>query len=284
MLNYEHSVDKPGDYQVEAARFLGHASADLEYFKAPKDTLEVHTKLYFRVDQDAISDPTALQGFVAQLRSPDPGIRRQAALTLSSIAPPALEGVLLTFSDDPAFRQFAPLAFHHLNTARSMAAMAVLLTKSQPGTYEHMTSADYLADSGDQQWFPLLREIATMKPQIGNYVDDAAELGGAEMLPTLISLMRSPDKEFTRINAVGGMGFTGSRAAVPILLELLRSPDTEMADSARYSLRLLTHHSAGDQSGSPQFEYPKWSSWWASEGSIAPIYKAKECGEITPLP
>ena len=210
--------------------------------------------------------------------------RRQAALTLASVAPRALEDMLLTFSDNQEFRQFAPLAFHRLNTTRSMTAMAELLAKSQPGSYEHMKSADYLAASGDQQWFPLLREVAMEKPQILDYVNDASELGGAEMLPSLMSLMQGPDKEFTVINAVSGMGYTGSRAAVPRLLELLRDPNANIADRARYSLRLLTHHSAGDQNANPQSEYPKWSQWWARDGSSAPIYKAKECGDVTPLP
>jgi hypothetical protein len=96
--------------------------------------------------------------------------------------------------------------------------------------------------------------------------------------------MGSPDKEFTRINAVTAMGSTGSRAAVPILLDLLKSSDTDIADRARYGLRLLTHRSASDdQSENPQSQYPKWSQWWAREGVSAPIYKAAECGNFVPL-
>jgi hypothetical protein len=284
LLNYEHDLGKPGDYQLEARRRLPHAPAGKDYFKAAKATLEISEKLYFRVDQDATADPVTLQRLVLQLRSSDVNERTEAALVLASIAPPALESTLLGFADSQEFRQFAPLAFHRLNTVRSMAAMAELLTKTQSGTYEHMKSADYLAESGDEQWFPLLREIAIEKPQISNYVDDAAELGGGEMIPTLVYLMQGPDKEFTSVNAVGGLGYTGSREAVPLLLDLLRNTDTGVADQARYALRLLTHHTADDQNKGPETEYPKWSNWWSRESSVAPIYKAKECGEITPLP
>src|SRR5450432_598990 len=104
LLNYEHSVDKPGDYELEAVRRLPHASADVDYFKTAKDNLEIHAKLYFRVDQDSIADPAPLRRLVDQLRSPDSIRRSEAALALASIAPAALESTLLTFSDNPEFR------------------------------------------------------------------------------------------------------------------------------------------------------------------------------------
>jgi HEAT repeat protein len=103
-----------------------------------------------------------------------------------------LEDTLLTFADNPEIREFAPLAFYRLNTPRSIAALAELLTKAKPGTFEHMKSADYLAEIGDQQWFPLLRDVAQQNPGISSYVDDAAELGGDKMLPTLISSDEQP--------------------------------------------------------------------------------------------
>lgn len=284
LLNFEHNISAPSDYEVDAVRHLDHVGTDVDYFKATKDTLEVRTKLNFRVDQNTESNPMAFQPWVNQLKSTDPEKRREAARTLASVAPPSLENTLLTFADNPEIRQFAPLAFYRLNTPRSMAAMADLLRKAEPGTFEHIKSADYLAESGDQQWFPLLREVAQKNANISSYVDDAAELGGDKMLPTLISLMNSPDKEFTRINAVTAVGSTGSRAAVPILLDLLRSPDTDIADRARYALGLLTHRAASDvQSGSPQSQYFQWAQWWAREGTAAPIYRRTECGDYSPL-
>jgi len=161
---------------------------------AIKDTLEVHTTVYFRVDQNASQDPKVFQHWLDQLRSVDPASRSEAARTLASVAPRSLENTLLAFADNPDLRQFAPLAFHRLNTPPSMVAMAELLRKAEPGTFEHVKSADYLAESGDLQWFPLLRDVAQKHANIANYVDDAAELGGDKMLPILTSLMSSPDK------------------------------------------------------------------------------------------
>ena len=287
LLNFDHKIDAPGDYSVEAERHLSYALAGADYFSpnTPKDILEVHTTLHFRVDASASLDPKSLHIFVAQLKSEDSDKRRDAARTLASVAPQFLEDVLLTFADNPEFRQFAPLAFHRLDTKRSMKALADLLTKTQVGSYEHIESANYLAKSGDVQWFPLLRDEAQKNPQISNYVDDAAELGGDRMLPTLLALTHSPDREFTRINAVTGMGYTGTRAAVPILLEFLRSSDPDVGDRARFALRLLTHRTkSDDQSDDPRSEYPTWSQWWAREGDTAPIYKPSECGNFTPLP
>jgi len=286
LLNFDRKIDVPGPYSVEAERYLSHAPSTADFFRpeTPKDTLEVRTTLYFEVDSSVTEDPKTLRTFLDALKSNDTIKRSEAARTLASIAPKSLEDMLLGFGESTEFRLFAPLAFHRLNTQRSMKALADLLKKTEVGSYEHMKSADYLGESGDPQWFPLLQDVAQKHAQIGNYVYDAAELGGDKMLPTLISLLGSPDKEFTRVNAVTAMGYTGSRSAVPILLELLNNSDLGIADRARYGLRLLTHRSASDdQSVSPQAEYPRWSQWWAHEGGSAPIYKATECGDYIPL-
>jgi hypothetical protein len=193
LLNFDHKVDVPGAYSVDAERYLSHADATASYFSpdTPKDTLEVRTTLYFEVDPSTAEDPKTLQTFLIALKSNDPIQRNEAARTLASIAPKSLEDTLLGFADSNEFRQFAPLAFHHLNTQRSMKALADLLEKTEAGSYEHMKSADYLAESGDLQWFPVLLDVAQKHPQILNYLSDAAELGADKMLPTLISLSTS---------------------------------------------------------------------------------------------
>lgn len=115
-----------------------------------------------------------------------------------------------------------------------------------------------------------------------NYVDDAAELGGGRMLPTLMALTHSPDREFTRINAVTGMCYTGSRTAVPILIEFLGNSDTDISDRARSGLNFLTHRTDSDDSyHNPQSQYPKWSQWWPRESTTAPIYKPTECCHVS---
>jgi len=277
LLNFDHDLNSPGEHSVEVAREFVH-------YAAPKDTLEVRDTLHFTVDSNATLDSKTLQPWVEQLQSREPSKRREAARTLASIAPPQLEDTLLTFADFEEFRPFAPLAFHRLGTPRSFAALANIVKKAQPGTNEHMESARYLADSGDQQWFPLLQKVAIENAQDSIYPDYAATLGGEKMLPTLIVLLNSSNRQFAAVSAVGAMGFTGSRAAVPILIELLKNPDPDIADGARYGLRLLTHRAVSlDNTDNPQSSYLQWSHWWARDGASAPIYKPSDCGEVTQL-
>src|SRR5260370_40725050 len=149
-----------------------------------------------------------------------------------------------------------------------------------------MKSADFLAESGDQKWFPLLLEIAQKNAKNGNYVNDAAESGEDMMLSTLLVMMRGSDEEFTRPIAISTFAYTGSRAAIPILLGLLRSTDTGTAERALFGLRQLTHRSAvaGDHwYDNPQSQYATWAQWWNREGSSDRIYKATECGKIAAL-
>lgn len=157
------------------------------------------------------------------------------------------------FAEDPEFREWAPLAFHRLNTHRSLEGLAELLRKS----YEDTQSARYLGESG-----------------------------GDQALPFLVPLLQSPDTEYTRPIAISALGHTGSPAAIPILLELLRSPDSATAERALFGLRQLTHRTVGadvSNTANPQSQYPKWSQWWTRDGTHAHIYKANECGEFKPL-
>jgi len=272
LLNFDHDLATSGDYEIQASRMLSYADATMDYFRAPKETIQTQTTLYFRVDPDLTTNPATLQVFVDQLRSSDSITRSEAARALASIAPASLENILLTFADNEEFQQFAPRAFHRLNTARSMAKMAELLSKTHPGTYTHMKAAEYLAETGDTKWFPLLLEIARSNAKNGSYVMYAAELGGDAILSTLADLLRSPEKEFTRLNAISGFGLTGSRNAVPILLEVLKGTDATTIGYAEHSLEILTHRTA-DQSrrNDLSLAYQKWSQWWAVSSMSARI-------------
>jgi len=285
LLNDEHKVRAPGTYFVEAERSIGYAPSSLNYFEAAKSTVEVHERLLFRVDANISVEEASLQVWVQQLKSDDSAKRREAARVLAAIAPPSLEDLLLGFCDKAEFRMWAPRAMQGLNTPRSQQALADLLKKTEPGTYEHMKSADYLAETDDAKWYPALREVAEKKPNIANYVDNAARSGGEQLLPLLLTLMQSPDKEYTQINAVTALGSTGSRGAIPILLNLLRSADLDIAQRALFALRQLTHRTEGGAvwSEHPQESYGAWATWWSREGSTARIYRPGECGEFKPL-
>jgi hypothetical protein len=285
LLNFEHKIDAPGDYDVTAERSFPYANAGVEFWRPNKPTLEVHAQLHFRIDPSATVDTHTFDSFVIGLHSNDVVERADAARTLAALAPKSLEETLLTFADDKQLRYFAPLALHRLNTSRSMSAMSDLLRKSEPGSYEYMESAKYLAESRDPQWFPLLLEVAEKNPKMVNYVDDAAESGGAKMLPYLFDWMQSPDKEFTRLNAISALGYTGSREAVPTLIDLLKNSELAATQRALWSLRQLTHLSLGGDHwlDHPESQYSKWLQWWARDGATAHIYKAGECGEVGPL-
>lgn len=64
-----------------------------------------------------------------------------------------------------------------------------------PATNEQIEAALYLAATGDQRWYPLLRYAAVKNARISTYPAYAAELGGEKMLPVLVTLEKSPDKE-----------------------------------------------------------------------------------------
>jgi hypothetical protein len=271
LLNFGHEINAPGEYWVDAKRNIG-----------PNHTGDVRAKLKFRVDVKAIA-PNTFRPWLDQLTSINLEKRIEAARTLASVAPPSLEETLLGFADNPEFRRYAPLAFHRLNTRRSIEAMARLM--EGPVTNEQIEAAQYLAETNDQSWYPLLRDAAEKNARISSYPAYAAELGGEKMLPVLVALEKSPDTKFTHLNAVMAMGSTGSRAAIPLLLEQLRSPDVDTSDRANYGLQLLTHRTAvqNPQARNREAEYIKWSRWWEREGATAPIYKDTECGEIVPL-
>jgi hypothetical protein len=136
LLNLQHKLDAPGMYSVQVMR-RAHNSLN-------GDRLEVHATLDFRVDRH-VAQSAVFQPWLDQLRSTDQLKRIEAARALASVAPRSLENTLLTFGDDPLLRQFAPLAFHRLNTPRSMAAMAELLQKTNPGSFEYWQASAYLS-------------------------------------------------------------------------------------------------------------------------------------------
>lgn len=273
LLNFDHEIGTPGDYWVQA-KHSGPVNPTAG---------DAHAKLNFRVEEDTIA-PSELQPWLDSLRSDDRRKRFEAARTLASIAPLPREETLLGFINNPDFRRYAALAFHRLNTPRSMDAMAELM--QGPVTNEQIEAARYLAPTGDQRWYPLLRDAAEKNVRISSYPAYAAELGGDKALPMLIALAKSPDREFTGGNAIMAMGSTGSRNAIPVLLDYLNSPDVNISDRATYALQLLTHRTAvRDQfNRNRRTEYAKWSRWWQREGVTARIYKDTECGKRIPLP
>jgi len=83
----------------------------------------------------------------------------------------------------------------------------------------------------------------------------------------------------SRFEAAYALGNSYSRKAVPTLISLLIDQNPEVRRAARDSLATLTHRRSKSDQGHFQEIHDDWASWWASNGSNAPIYGIDDCGE-----
>ena len=202
LLNYQNNsrpdsnvhVSAPGDYIVDASRDIAFAPPrpDSPVYNALEHS-QAHQTLHLRVDDALELSPAVYAPYVQQLDSKDSQVRREAALTLATLAPPALESLLLTFptSKDYILRQFAPLALANLSTKASLSALAQMLLHTEPGTYEYMTAAQKLARTHDPAWFPLLLEVTNQHGDM--YLRYAAESGGDAAISVLLARLQTAD-------------------------------------------------------------------------------------------
>jgi HEAT repeat protein len=300
LLNYKNvshgdlraPVGPPGDYTVDASRDIAFAlPGNSAVFSAP-DHIEVSQQFHIRVDDSLELSPAAYAPYVQQLSSKDDQVRSEAARTLATLAPAALESLLLTFatSKDHTVKQFAPLALANLGTKKSLAALAQMLVDNEPGTYESMTAADNLGKTHDPAWYPVLLEFADQRGSM--YLSYAAESGGDIAIPALVARMHNLDLN-TRGAAIYALGQTGSRSAVPILISLLgveggqrEQAGLNDAISANAALRQLTHFYAEQGSDGDLIStwQRRWQHWWSTSGSTANIYRPGECVADMELP
>ena len=280
-------VGVPGDYTVDASREIAYAplGGSSRVYTAP-DHSEVQQTLRLRVDPGLELPPSVYRPYVQQLGSKDELVRRDAARTLATFAPPALGPLLLTFatSKDYVLREFAPLALANLGTKASLGALAQMLVDSQPGTYESMMAAERLGEMHDPAWLPLLLEVADQHGAM--YLANAAESAGDAAIPALLARLQSKDPD-TRNAAIYALGHSGSRAAVPVLIGLLGGQgDRNVAISANVALMQLTHvyaEQGSDGDAIPSWQN-RWQRWWLSSGASATIYKPGACAEDVKLP
>jgi hypothetical protein len=144
LLNYRNDskgdlgapVSLPGDYTVDASRGIAYAApGDSSVFTAP-DHSETHQVFHLRVDDALELPPTVYAPYVQQLTSKDDQVRREAARTLATLAPPALEPLLLTFatSKDSVLKEFAPLATPFANNT---VRLHIFLWKMLSGAFTY---------------------------------------------------------------------------------------------------------------------------------------------------
>jgi HEAT repeat protein len=100
--------------------------------------------------------------YIQHLVSKDFRVRTAAARTLATVAPPALEPLLLGFATakDSTIRQFAPMALANLATKASLSALSQRLIHGEPASSEYFTAANYLGKTHDPAWPPLLLAVA----------------------------------------------------------------------------------------------------------------------------
>jgi hypothetical protein len=278
LLNYRHDLSIPGDYRVESER-IGF----------PDDRLKtVRATLLFRVDAgEAPVSSYAIHTWVNQLHSSDFYKRTEAARTLATIAPRSIESTLLGFAVYPEFAKYAPLAFYRLRTTRSMQALADFVEGSKSEDFAFAEAERFLAQSGDQRWYPVLLRAAQKSRESADFTY-AAELGGAASIPTPVEIA-STAVDFASYGlprAIMALGSTHSRKAIPILLEYLQSGDEAASAAASQGLRVLTHRIAfaDSQPRDHRLEVAKWLDWWKHKGSTARIFRDHECGDLAPLP
>lgn len=302
LLNYRNTyqghlssqVNLPGDYTVDASLEIGYApaAANIPLFNW-SDHVKAHQNLHLRVDDALELPPAVYTPYVQQLDSKDPQVRREAARTLATVAPPSLEPLLLTFaiSKYEELKQFAPLALFNLSTKASLAGLAQMLVDNEPDTFEYWGAAEKLGKTHDPAWFPVLLEVADQHGPM--YLRYAAESGGDAAIPALLVRLRSP-LPGTRIAAISALGSTGSRAAVPLLISFLNpqaDPTSENAmnvvSSTNSALMQLTHISPeyGTDNASIPGWHNRWQNWWLTSGQTATIYKpVNDCLAIAKLP
>ena len=285
-------VRAPGQYTISAARAVGYSPVESNVSAFEGLSYEVHQTLTLRVDEALEVKPSIYGSFVKQLSSPDNDIRRNAARTLATLAPASLESLLLTFPDskDYAIRQEAPLALANLDTEKSLAALAEMLTHNPSGSYESMASAENLGQTHDAKWLPLLLDVADKQGSM--YLRYAAESGGELAIPFLLNRMRST-KAGDRSNAISAMGATGSQKVVPLLISLL-NPTTGKAEdgwpddalSAEIALQQLTHYYVlrDETNAWLKDARGRWQSWWNMSGQNAKIYRPRDCAQDRELP
>jgi HEAT repeat protein len=284
---FSHSLSAPGDYEVHAAQTFRYTSAGGS-LNTPTDGKEFKVEARFSIrllkgSQEALQ--RIYQPYVTNLSSDDDEIQSEAQLAIVTGAPPWLEDAIVGMLRKYTSRELALLGLRNLNTPRSREELAKIVQSTSEYTQENEAAVNYLAQMGDKKYFPLLLELAKKQSSKEGriYVLAAAELGGNDALPYLQELLNGSDPD-ARANAVAALEKTGSRQAVPLLLEALKQPNANLAKLALDGLTDLTHRSAFAVDDPPGEEYGRWQAWWSANGTNAPVYGPRQCGEVEKIP
>jgi hypothetical protein len=293
LLNYDHDLSTPGLYTIHATRALSYGPVT-DSIPNTANEPEIKVEAELQIQLVDVGDESALvpifQPLVADLDSKDEQRQREAARAIGSLAPPFLEDKIFSMLNSPVTRPFALLGLRRLNTSRSREALAKVVRDSPKDSYsyERFQALKYLSEMSDKKYLPLLLDEAKkQQPNQGAaYVVAAAELGGEDAIPFLVSLLGSSDP-FSHANAVEALPETGARDAASLLIKELLDANTDLAMIASSGLVRLTHRSPLQHdrlwAESPRGEYPQWQRWWSAHGPNAPIFPPSKCGAVEPL-
>ncbi len=290
LLNFEHDMSKPATYDVHAVYSIGYGPAT-EGLSLPVGGRQFNAEANFQIQvvEGSLEDlAPEFQPYIADLAAKDEEGRREAARVIGSLAPPFLEDTIISMAKSPTTLPFGLMGLSRLNTPRSRETLAGVIQNTAGYSYWKEMAIKYLSEMGDKKYFPLLEDVAKKQQpnQARDYVLAAAQLGGEDALPYVLSLLGSPDP-FSRAAGIMALPRTGSRSAVPLLIDALRNQNTDLGRLASTGLMELTHRSpfGGGQlvSLTPSNDYAKWLRWWMLNGDTAPIYTPDQCGEVKPL-
>lgn len=283
LVNREFRL-RPGTHMVHAHTLIVvHNqnlldSSQVEQF-AVSDTLKVAVQ---RSSQDQLK--AAFQPIVAELNSPDPMRRREAAGAITELAPPFLEDILIELTKT-SYASAAITALRKADTLKTRDALAQIATGNGDSMLR-MQAIGNLGRTRDRTYLPaLLRLMESTDKQLQNAVAQAVgNLGGAGAVQQLAVLASSADAD-TRVAGANGLGTTHARQAVPVLIGLLVDSHPNVRIAASSSLFLLTHGIALDGNEWADLATPeaaaavhqRWVQWWKAHASISEIHGMADC-------
>ncbi len=283
LLNSQFRL-QPRGYAIRAHTTIGVHDQDL--FDSPQiaqfavtDTLSIKVQ---RSSEKLLK--AAFQPHVEELDSPDILKRGEAAHTITELAAPFLEDVLIEMTNS-SYAGSAINALRKAGTMKTRQALGQIATSSGDSGLR-IAAIQNLGRAGDLTYLPaLLRLMQSDDKKIQSAAAEAVgNLGGADAVQQLSELVSSPDEQ-ARVVGANALGTTHARAAVPVLIGLLLDSDTNVRETAISGLYLLTHRAAleGNQwaditsAQSAPAVHQRWLRWWNSHGNESEIHGMSDC-------
>jgi HEAT repeat protein len=251
---------------------------------SPPPHAESEAYFTITIDEYGTADlPAVFEPFVRDLQSSDLKQKLEAAEVIADLAPPFLERTLLEMlNSTPDLRHYGVQGLRTLATPNAHQTLAEFVKNAPPtdsfGPYQEAIRA--LGEIGNAGDVDLLLAVAKANTPVGPSralaIEAAGEAGGDSAVGPLATDLSQEWGE-ARVAVARGLSLTGSRSAVPTLIDLLRTPQKEVREAAEFGLHALTRHDAGSTGApaSPGGAYDAWNQWWHNHAATARIFKPK---------